>query len=192
MQAFANLQAGPRHKPASQSRVWPLLACTPLLLLCLAALAACVTGLATLNPQAALTWAEQAIPRAAAATLACLVLAIAPAASGAGLLWLLPLWLAPAAGVLGWSLLPLPPGPATDVARATVLTLPLMVLLLSGAWSAVPAGLNQTAACLGAPPATRLAMHMGRHMPGTARACLVVFALCLALAGPAASLSPTP
>ncbi len=63
---------------------------------------------------------------AAAATIICLLLALPSACNGPGFWWILPLWLAPAIGVAGWALLPLPPGRVNDVLRGAALGLPVL------------------------------------------------------------------
>ena len=163
----------------------PLLLVLPLIVLCLALMVACAACAAFIPLRTALVWGLHALPLAGCATLACLVLSLAPAIQGAGPLWLLPLWLAPALGGLGWVLLPPPHTAGSDVARATLLTMPLMMSLLAAAWSRLPAGVLRAAAAAGAPPGTRFWLFLRLRMPGAARACVPVAIVCLALIGPA-------
>ncbi len=168
--------------------VTPLYVFLPLVALCLALVVACAGGAVLVPPQAALAWATRAVPLAACATLACLVLAIAPAAQGGGFLWAVPLCLSPVLGGLSWALLPAPHNAAGVVARASLLTVPLMMCLLEAAWSGLPDGVPRAAAAAGAPPRVQAWLFLRMRLPGVARACLVVGIVCLALAGSGAGL----
>jgi hypothetical protein len=115
---------------------------------------------------------------AAAATIICLLLALPSACNGPGFWWILPLWLAPAIGVAGWALLPLPPGRVNDVLRGAALGLPVMVLWLSGVWGRLPPGLPRAAAACGAGPVLRATLIIRAALPGMLLAGAVVFLLC--------------
>jgi hypothetical protein len=115
---------------------------------------------------------------AAAATLLCLILAWPTVCIGPGIWWILPLWLAPSIGIAGWELLPIPPGPASDLVRGTAIGLPVMVVLLRGVWALLPAGLGRAAAACGAGPGARARLMIGATLPGMLVACGVVFVLC--------------
>ncbi len=164
----------------------PLFVLLPLIALCLALLVACIACAARIPAQAALAWAARAAPLAACATLAALVLALAPAAKGHGLLWAMPLWLAPLLAGLGWALLPPPHTAGSQIARATLLTLPLMTALLAAAWARLPAGMLRAAAAMGASPGARATLFLRLWMPGAALACVPVGIVCLVLIGSAA------
>ncbi len=179
--------SGPGGTTADRGRL-RLLLCVMPAALCIAMLAMFAGRFASLSLPDLLAWAQRVLPPAACATAVCFLLAIAPAKAGAGHGWLLPLWLAPSAGVLGWPLLPIPPGVVSDTARAIVLTLPVMVLMLTGAWSVLPAGVSRAAAAAGAPLLSRLLLRLRLAAPGALRACAVVGVLCLGLAGPRAAL----
>ncbi len=166
--------------------VTPLYLFLPLVALCLALVVACIGGAALIAPRAALAWAMHAVPLAACATLASLALAIAPAAQGGGFFWLAPLCLSPVLGGLSWALLPAPHSAGSVVARASLLTMPLMACLLEAAWSWLPDGVLRAAAAAGAPPSTQVWLFLRMRLPGVARACLLVGIVCLALIGPEA------
>ncbi len=173
-----------RARPAGA----PLWVFLPLLVLCLALAVACIVCAALIPPQTALAWAVRAVPLAVCATLACLVLAIVPALQGGGLLWVLLLWLSPALGGLGWALSPAPRSVGGEMARVVLLTLPLMMSLLAGAWSRLPEGVLRAAAAAGAPPSTRFWLLLRLRLPGAAQACVPVGLVCLALIGPGPAL----
>ncbi len=160
--------------------LWLLL---PLIVLSLALGVACIACAALFPIQATLAWAERAVPLAACATLAGLLLAIAPAVRGAGPLYVLPLWASPVLGGLGWALLPAPHAASGEVVRATLLTMPLMMSLLAAEWSLLPHGVLRAAAAAGASPATRFWLVLRLRLPGVVRACVPVAIVCLALIG---------
>ncbi len=182
------MTASLRPGAAGLRPVTPLYLFLPLLALCLALMVACVGGAALIAPRAALDWALRAVPWAACATLAGLVLGMAPAAQGSGFFWIVPLWLSPVLGGLSWALLPGPHTMATAAVRACLLTLPLMMCLLSAAWSRLPEGVLRAAAAAGAPPLLQAWLFLRLRLPGVAQACLVVGIVCLALVGPGARL----
>ncbi len=158
-------------------RMW---ACLPAVLLCGALLAAIGVSSPAWRVAGAVGWAGHALPVAACATLAALIPAAAPAATGTRGAWLVP-WLAAAACVAAWPLLPVPRGATGEVARDTILVLPVAVLALRSAWSALPAGLWRTAAAAGASPSVRVALHLRLALPGAVWASMIVGALCLGL-----------
>jgi hypothetical protein len=133
-----------------------------------------LAGVAALGQAALAGFAARAIPASALCATVCVALAI-PAVLAAPLwLFALPVWVWPVLVAAGWALLP-----GWGVAAAA---LPLVVVVLAGAWGERPVGLAEAAATAGACPwvAFRIGV-LGPRWPGLVWAWGVGFALSLRL-----------
>jgi ABC-type Fe3+ transport system permease subunit len=170
---------GPAWTPSAPATT-PCLRCLPLALACSVFLGVAAGGLGALDHPALAALLTRDAPLSAMATVITLPAAIVALAGAGAAPWLLPLWLGPAVGILGWRMLPLPEDDAAPIAAAAVLNLPVMVLLLAGAWGRIPPGLAESASVAGASPASRFfRVILPLVIPGIARASAWVFVLAL-------------